>query len=518
MLPALLALALLAAPAPRGAATPAATPAPSVSPQPATPGPLILFLIDNSASLPPLDPNERRVVALEKMFSFLQGHPYRLVLFGGKREISVDDPSRYRNEGQWTDFYWAFVKAKQVAAEYPPGTELRIVLLTDAIPDPDPADWKDVPQGWDVRSYSVRRAIELLHELKLPLYVVLVGEPPGEVAGHDPEQSPGFVLDLVSAANGRAATPLAQTLASFFADDGLLLRKFVYRVRPHEGLKQIEPIVRRIAAPPHARVELRIFSLFLLPLVLILLGLLGLLVRSFPGPGDLEIIELAVDQPAHVAVDKLHRSPDAVWSAQGLSLVPNAKTAGATFTLQQLGVDLTGAGYDVAGLDRRDAALLPLGLDELCAALEAATDAGTREEKIHALNLDYAARSLQSSEAERILTRPLGERRRSSALEFLRAKAHLALHDALRRRLLEPRVQVLSYGRDGTRREIAPGATLRLGRYRFLVRGIAPGGRKDVRLVLYYDRVPSLLGLKTALPDFFQRAFRFRRSAQRVVS
>ena len=44
------------------------------------------------------------------------------------------------------------------------------------------------------------------------------------------------------------------------------------------------------------------------------------------------------------------------------------------------------------------------------------------------------------------------------------------------------------------------------------------GGRKDARLVLYYDRVPSLFGLKTILPDLFQRAFRFRRSSQRVVS
>jgi hypothetical protein len=47
---------------------------------------------------------------------------------------------------------------------------------------------------------------------------------------------------------------------------------------------------------------------------------------------------------------------------------------------------------------------------------------------------------------------------------------------------------------------------------------VARGGRKDVRLVLYYDRVPSLLGLKTVLPGAFQRAFRFRRSSQRVVA
>ena len=450
MLPVLLALALLAAPAPRGTPSPAP---PSPSPPPAQPGPVILFLIDNSASLPPLDPTERRVTALEKMFGFLQGHPYRLVLFGGKREISVDDASRYRNDGQWTDFYWAFVKAKQIAAEYPRGTELRLVLLTDAISDPDPADWKDVPQGWDVRSHSIRRTIELLGELKLPLYVVLVGEPPGEVAGRDAEQSPGFVLDMVSAANGRAATPLAQTLASFFADDGMLLRKFVYRVRPHEGLKQIEPIVRRIAAPPRARVEVRIFSYFLLPLILILVGLLGLLVRSFPGPGDLEILELQVDQPVHVAVDRLHRSPDAVWSAQGLSLVPDARTAAATFTLQGAGVDLSGhrLRHRRARPPRRGAAAARSRRAAGPRSRRPRTRARARRRSTRSTSTTPRA-ACDASEAERILARPQGERRRSGALDFVRAKARLALDDALRRRLLEPRVQVLTYGKDGTRR------------------------------------------------------------------
>jgi hypothetical protein len=47
---------------------------------------------------------------------------------------------------------------------------------------------------------------------------------------------------------------------------------------------------------------------------------------------------------------------------------------------------------------------------------------------------------------------------------------------------------------------------------------VARGGRRDVRLVLHYDRIPSLLGLKTWLPDRFQQVFRFRRSSQRLVS
>jgi hypothetical protein len=510
MLPALVSLALLAGPAQPGQGAP--------SPPPPGEGPVILFLVDNSASLPPLDPQAERVVALEKMFGFLKGYRYRLILFGGKSETFVDDVSRYRNDGQWTDFYHAFAKARELAQTYRKGTEFKVVLVTDAIVDPDPKDWTELPPGWDVRSHSMRKTVELVREMKIPLYVMLIGDPAGQVTGQDREQSPGFVLDLVQAANGAAAAPLAQTVAAFFQDDGVLLRKFVYRVTPKEGLTRIEPVVKRIASPPRAGIELRIFGYFVLPLLLILVALLGLLVRSFPGPGDLEIVELAVDKPVHVATDRIHRAPDGTWSAQGLSLVEDPRTAAATLTLQLREPDLTGAGLDTSGLDPRDAALLPLGIDDMRRALEAATDSGTREDKIHALNLDYAARGLESHEAERLLSSSPAERARLPALDFVRAKAHLALNETLRKRLLEPRVHVVSYGKDASRADLAPGALLRIGGYGFAVREIARGGRKDFRLVLYYDRVPSLLGLKTILPDVFQRAFRFRRSRQRVVS
>ncbi len=513
MLPALVALALAT-----GSPQPAAA-SPAPSPSPAAKSPVILFLIDNSASLPPLDPSEKRVAALEKMFTFLQGQRYRLILFAGRKELAVDDVSQYRNNGQWTDFFAAFEKAKELAAGYPKGTELRMVLLTDAIPDPDPADWQGLPPGTDIRALSVKKTIELLSKLRIPLYVVLVGQlGAGAETVRNPEQSPGFVLDMVRAANGNAASPLAQSLASFFKDDGVLLKKFVYRIAPHEGLKKIEPVVRRIAAPSQPKTELRILGYVVAPLLVMLFLLLGALVRSFPGPGDLEILELNRNQPLHVVVDKLRRASDGAWSAQGLSLTPDARGAVASFTLQVAPVDLSGHGLDASGLDPRDAALLPLGIDELRRTLEAATDSGSRDEKIHALNLDYAARSLQAQEAERLLTRPAAERARMPAIDFIRAKAHLAFDDSLRRKLLEPKVQLLTYGKDAARREIGVGDTLRLGRYRFQVKDLLRGGRKELRVVLYYDRVPSLFGLKTLLPDFFQRAFRFRRSSQRTVS
>src|SRR4029453_508948 len=162
MLPALVLLPLLASPAQPGPG--AATPSPPGD------GPVILFLVDNSASLPPLDPKSERVAALEKMFSFVQGQRYRLILFGARSEIAVDDPSRYRNDGQWTDFYISFVKAREVAASYPKGTEFKLVLVTDAIADPDPKDWADVPPGWDPRTHSMRKTVELVHEMGMPLY------------------------------------------------------------------------------------------------------------------------------------------------------------------------------------------------------------------------------------------------------------------------------------------------------------------------------------------------------------
>ena len=327
MLPALLALALQAGPALPGEGAP--------SPPPPGEGPVILFLVDNSASLPPLDPDEKRVAALEKMFTFLRGHRYRLILFGGKDEIAVDDVSRYRNEGQWTDFYHAFVQAK-AAGRRPTPAAPTCAWCCSRTRSRTPTR-RTGPTcraaGTCARTRSARRSSSSA-SMGIPLYVVLVGDPRGDVAGRDREQSPGFVLDMVQAANGQAASPLAQTLASFFQDDGLLLRKFVYRVAPHEGLKKIEPVVKRIASPPRAGIEMRIFGYFVLPLLLILVSLLGLLVRSFPGPGDLEILELAVDQPVHVAADRIHRAPDGTWSAQGLSLAADARAAAATFTLQ----------------------------------------------------------------------------------------------------------------------------------------------------------------------------------------
>ncbi len=515
----LFALAVSAAIA--AARSPAPSPSgPSPAASPKAKEPVILFIIDNSASLPPLDPEEKRVAALEKMFTFLQGKPYRLILFGGRREVFVDDVSQYRNTGQWTDFYWAFQKAREMMKEYPPDTEFRMILVTDAILDPAPAEWEGTtrPVGVDIRRDVGDKTVALLKEMGVPLYVILVGDAPSDsVAGHA-ERAPGLVRDMIQAANGMRATPFAQSVAAFFADDGLLLKKFVFRVQPHEGLAAIKPVVTRIAAPPSASVDTNFFAALVLPLVLFLFLLLGILVRSFPGPGDVEIVELPIGAPVHVAVDRLHKLDGSSWSNTGLSLVGDARDATATFHYEPPALDLTGRGADHTDADADTRALLPMSLDELRHALAERSERGTKEEKIFALNLDYMAKNLDAGDAERVLTTPVSERRRIPAVDFLRAKAHVLSNDALRHSLLEPRVTVTTFGKGGERREARPGGTIHIGPYRFLVQDVAKGGRKDVRLILHYDKIPSLMGLKNWMPSRLQRLARFRRDSHRIVS
>ena len=172
---------------------------------------MILFLVDNSASLPPLDPGEKRVSALEKMFAFLEGQTYRLILFGGRREIFVDDVSRYRNDGQWTDFYFAFEKAYELCRSYPEGTAFRLIFVTDGIMDPRPTDWRDmgVPTGADLKTHVGEKLVARVEEMGVPLYVILVGELPKEgVVEGSAELAPPLILEMIAAQVGSTVARL----------------------------------------------------------------------------------------------------------------------------------------------------------------------------------------------------------------------------------------------------------------------------------------------------------------------
>ncbi len=470
---------------------------------------VILFVLDNSASLPPLDPLEKRRAALEMVFTFLNDQPYRLVLFGGRNEVYVDSTQHYRNNGQWTDFYFAFAKVKEIVASYPEGTKFRVILVTDGRMDPSPKDWTDqmVPPGADLRQVAEERTLAILKELGLPLYVMLVGS----------EVGMDFVESMVRASNGAfAGNRYSQGVSEFFNDDGVLLRRFIYRVEPESGLSIIEPIVRRIASPSSYGIEISVVSI----LLVVIAGLVGVGVRSFPGAGDQELLELRVNEPSHVAVDRLRRlSADTPsWSWRGLSLVENTKQATASFTAHEGDQSFPPEGLDLSKLDAISTELIQLPLPELRQRMDELMKGGEKEDMIEILNLDYVAPDFQPARAERLLTASSSSRRTMSASEFLRAKVHLFHNKKLFEQLTGARVSCLIYGSGAEKKELRPGNSVELGRYTFRVADLVRGGRKGYQMTLSYEKVPSPLFLKRIVPNSIQRLLRFRRTHERVVS
>ena len=453
MLPALVCLALLAGPAQPGQGVP--------SPPPPGEGPVILFLVDNSASLPPLDPEAERVAALEKMFGFLQGQPLPADPVRGpqrdRRRRRLALPQRRPVDRLLPRLR----QGARAAPSYPKGTEFKLVLVTDAIADPDPKDWADVPPGWDARRHSMRKTVELVREMRMPLYVMLVGDPAGEVAGRDREQSPGFVLDLVQAANGAAAAPLAQTVAAFFKDDGVLLRKFVFRVAPARGPRQ-DRAGREAHRGPAARRD-RAQDLRLLR------------AAAAADPGGAARACWCARSPARATSrSSSSRSTsrctwprtgstglaDGTWSAQGLSLVDGPAHgrrqlhAAARASSSSRGV---GPRHERARPARRGAAAA--GRRRRAPRARGRDRRRLARGQDHALNLDYAARELRRARRPSgCCSRSPAERARIPALDFVRAKAHLAFDEELRQRLLEPRVQLVSYGKDADAQGARQGA------------------------------------------------------------
>ena len=86
--------------------------------------------------------------------------PTGSMLFGGRREIYVDDVSRYNNTASGPTSTSPSRRPASSSRSYPTGTEFRIVLLTDAIIDPGPEDWDDmdVPPGGGPQGATRSRA------------------------------------------------------------------------------------------------------------------------------------------------------------------------------------------------------------------------------------------------------------------------------------------------------------------------------------------------------------------------
>jgi hypothetical protein len=230
-------------------------------------------------------------------------------------------------------------------------------------------------------------------------------------------------------------------------------------------------------------------------------------------------VELRAGEPVHVAVDRLRRVTSEVpaWSWKGLSLVESSRTAFAMFTAKEDSTQLPPAGFSLDGLDDTAKALIRLPLPELRHRLDELAQGGNKDEQIYALNLEYVAKDMEEARAERLVTSAPQERKKFAAIDFLRAKVHLLHNEKLAKRLTGACVQCKTFGLNAQEQELRQGSKVQLGRYEFRVDEFARGGRKDFRLGLTYEKVPSPLFLKRLVPGSVQRALRLRRSHERIV-
>jgi hypothetical protein len=247
--------------------------------------------------------------------------------------------------------------------------------------------------------------------------------------------------------------------------------------------------------------------------------LVGVGVRSFPGAGDRELVELRTGEAVQIAVDRLRRLSSDVpaWSWKGLSLVESSKNAVAMFTAQEDSMGLPPTGFALDGLDETGRKLINLSLPALRERLDRLAQEGNKDEQIYSLNLEYVSKDMEEPRVERLIGSSLAERKKLSVNDFLRAKVHLLHNEKLAKKLTGACVVCKIYGLNAQEQELRPGSRIQLGRYEFRVDELSKGGRKDFRLGLSYERVPSPLFLKRLVPAGLQRALRLRRSHERVV-
>ena len=274
-----------------------------------------------------------------------------------------------------------------------------MVLLTDAIVGPRPEGLaRRADRAGTRAAHSMRKTVELVREMQHPALRHAGRRSPratsrAATASSRPASCSTWCRPPTAPGRGAARAdrrrPSSRTTACCCGSSSTAWP-------PHEGLTKIEPVVRRIVAPPRAGHRVQDLRL-LRPAAAAHPGgaARACWCARSPGPGDLEIVELAVDQPVHVAADKIHRAPDGTWSAQGLSLVADPRTPPPRFTLPGARARAHGRRpRHRAGSTRATPRCCRSASTSVRRALEAATDSGTREDKIHALNLDYAARGL----------------------------------------------------------------------------------------------------------------------------
>lgn len=463
-----------------------------------------IFLVDNSRSVPRIDANVERAQVLRELMSLLQGYENRLILFGGRSEIDVDVPDRYVNDGWHTDFYYGFKAAVEIRREYSPECDVKFILITDGLLDAFPEDYPDerFELKLQAQSYARGQTYQLLERERVPTYIILLGD----------QYDPHLIEQFSIKANGLArANPLVEKASAFLKNNGFLLKRFVYRIEPEAGLPEVKQIVQEIAAKDAPKVEFAL--LFLLLVAVIVLVILA--IRSFPAPGDKEIIDLTDGAPVLIGADQpvqMLLSTPRRASRHGLQPVIATSAAVASVSYQRRIFDFTSRGLrNVQKLSPIYRQLLDMDVRDLGRHLERLERSGTDDEIIAATDLKYYCSNMDVDHIKNILRAREMERMDIDAKEFLMAKVYVSLAPDLVQEMTEQRITISIPNRNMIRAQLQEGQSYDLGRYRVRVVALRKDSPTTARLVLEYTRMPSTLGLKRIIPSAIQRVIRCRK-------
>ncbi len=492
---------------PTSPATPSAAPADVKQTARSASGPdVVILLIDNSRSVPHMDPEMDRVSVLKEIVAHLKGFETRIILFGGLQEIYRDQPGLFRNDGLHTDYAGAFTEAVRVRNEYPPERNVRIVLVTDGIHDPGKDDYPQHHFTVDeqARAFAQEEAFAILEKAQVPVYFILLGE----------EGDMDLIQSMSIKANGYArANPFVESAASFLGNNGALFRKFVYVHKPAEGIVGMKKILNQVVSENRPYLEIILISI---PVLLVLV-VMALILRRFPVTGDVELLNLNEGDQVYIGVDPdspaFLTNPSQAGRRRGLVCVSNASTASAGIGLQKRAFDFSPRG--LAGLEKLDPVtrkLLNEDVTKLSDRLKQMSEHGSDEEAVIATDLHYYCSNLDPERIRTILQARGMDRLDIDCREFLHAKVYVSIAPDILKDFEDYRVFVTIPGRNIVKAQVEKGQKYFIGPYGMKVLEATVDSKYTARVALEYASVPSLFGLKKIVPACVQRVLRCRRS------
>ena len=465
-----------------------------------------ILILDNSRSVPNMDKSRDRVEVLKELLNMLDGYDNRLILFGGRNEIALDNPEKFINDGWHTDYHYAFEAAVRIRKEYPADCDVKMIFITDGIMDAFPEDYPE--EGFVSKAmamdYARQQSYRLLEENHTPLYIILLGS-----------QYDTFFMEQMSIrANGLAkANPLVERAAEFLDNNGFLLKKFIYKMPENAGTQEFKKVFRKIVHEDKPHFEYGLIGLLALALV----AFVVVSIRSFPAPGDREIIDLVEGVPVLIGADTRGLGAISNFSPArpkgGLQQVADTAHAIASLSYQRRNFDFTSRGLlGASKLDAISKRLLDMDIQVLSAKLNEMEKRGTDEEIIAATDLKYYCSNFDHEKVKHILQAREMERMDIQAADFLKAKVYVSMAPDLLEELTEHRVFLTIPNRNIIRSQLNPGQTYDLGRYRIKIASVSKDSKYCARVMVEYLRVPSTLGLKNLIPPAAQRWLRLRRT------